>query len=251
MVILLGTIVIGLPLVIVIHEAGHALMALAVGFRVYRVQLGIGKPLISFEVSRTLFSVGRRFGGRVWTAPTTLRGWKWRKAIIAASGPAISAVVGVVAVSVGFTLDGPSQIPTAIGLFGTLNLIELLNLIPSNRRPTDGGNLLLALQSSPDKARDFALAALANEIELLLDRNNALATVRARTFVSLAPERPDGWFMLGAALMQAEEFDDAHRHFRDGMALLSESGLNAEQIARIRSEMQLVIAECVAAGTPD
>ncbi len=31
------------PIVIVIHELGHALMALAVRFRVFRIQLGIGR----------------------------------------------------------------------------------------------------------------------------------------------------------------------------------------------------------------
>ena len=183
--------------------------------------------------------------------PTKLEGWKWRKAIVAVSGPAVSAAVGLAAVLVGLTSDYPVHIRVAIGLFGSLNLIELVNLIPSGKRATDGGNLLLALQCSPEKARDFALAALCHEIGQLLDRKNTDATERAKAFFAFAPERPEGSLMLGLALTQAGEFDDAHRHLKDGLALLPQSDLSAEQIAQIRSEVSLAIAECKAAAVCD
>ncbi len=75
------------PIVLVIHEMGHALMALAVRFRVFRIQLGIGDELFSFHFGSTTVSFGRSYGGRVWAAPSTLNGWKWRKALITIAGP--------------------------------------------------------------------------------------------------------------------------------------------------------------------
>jgi hypothetical protein len=78
----------------VLHEAGHALMARAVGWHVGRVSLGVG-PIVkrfvwgSALVDLRLYPVE----GFVQNVPTTVRGAPWKSALIYFAGPGIELVL--------------------------------------------------------------------------------------------------------------------------------------------------------------
>ncbi|WP_158521108.1 site-2 protease family protein [Fuerstiella marisgermanici] len=231
-----------------IHELGHTLMALAVRFRVFRIQLGIGDEVFSFQIGETLVSFGRSYGGRVWAAPWTLDGWKWRKAMISIAGPGLCVVVGVVAIVFGLMFENPVKVKAASVLFGMINIGQLRSFIPDDNRPTDGGNLLVALRATPDVVRATAMAAWAEEASQLVERGHPVAVERARRCFDLAPEHPNATLLLAAALMNDGAFVDAKHHFELGLKLFSAADLeiNADQKAEGESAIQEAIKECEA-----
>ena len=231
------------PIVIVIHELGHALMALAVRFRVFRIQFGIGEEFCSFQVRETLVSFGKSYGGRVWTAPWTLDGWKWRKTMISIAGPGLCVAVGVVAIVFGLMFENPVEVRAASILFGMINIGQLRSFIPDENRPTDGGNLLVALRATPDVVRATAMAAWAEEASQLVERGHPVALERARRCFDLTPEHPNAALLLAAALINVGEFADAKHHFELGLKLFSAADLeiNADQ----KAEGELVIREAI------
>jgi len=60
------TFVVGLPLALLVHEAAHPITALAVGFRVYRVEIGGQRPLTTGWWGQPEIVVGRS-RARTWT----------------------------------------------------------------------------------------------------------------------------------------------------------------------------------------
>lgn len=136
-----------------VHEAGHAVAASLLGWRVCRIVIGMGKPLLRFRVWDVPVIVCRYpVGGHVVPAPRTLRGARYKSSLIYLAGPGIELLLVAVLVAVfGYeALAGPAkdlsllvaQATAAAALFGAV-----LNLIPlrTEGAMTDG----LGFLSSP------------------------------------------------------------------------------------------------------
>src|SRR5690606_17482112 len=87
-----------------VHELGHASMAAVLGWRVCRIVIGMGKPLLRFRVAGVPVQVCRYpVGGHVVPAPRELQGAPWKSSLIFAAGPAAELLVLLVLVAlVGF-----------------------------------------------------------------------------------------------------------------------------------------------------
>jgi hypothetical protein len=86
-----------------LHEGGHALVARLVGWRVYRISVGMGPLLRRFRVGRTPVDLHLfPFGGFVLPAPVTLRRARLASTLIYAAGPGIEVLaVGALALAIG------------------------------------------------------------------------------------------------------------------------------------------------------
>lgn len=85
---------------IVIHELGHALAALAVGLRLFTIQIGQGGRLLSvqrFWKYDVAFYSDPLGGGRVVWSPKHLRGLRWRMFFMILAGPLTNAILIAIA----------------------------------------------------------------------------------------------------------------------------------------------------------
>ncbi len=141
----------------VLHEAGHALMAKAVGWHVGRVSLGIG-PLVSRSrwgptlVDLRMYPVE----GFVQNVPTTVSGAPWKSALIFIAGPGIELVlllllVPMVGVDTLLTQSDAVGVLMIQGLALAIVVGVVINLMPHvvilNGRPvaSDGMGIILSL----------------------------------------------------------------------------------------------------------
>ena len=83
------------PLV-AIHEAGHAVVAAGLGWRVCRVVIGIGRPLLRLTVRGVPVEIRSvPLSGYMQPAPTEIRSPRLESFLIYAAGPAAEAVIAV------------------------------------------------------------------------------------------------------------------------------------------------------------
>jgi len=137
-----------------VHEAGHALAALALGLPLTGVSLGAGPVLasarlrgVSLEIRAIPIGGAARFDDRVLEDP----GLRSRLAACAAAGPAANVLAaGILAALVPSLVPAGGHWPTPAQLFWTLNAVcgplNLLVPIP----PTDGARAVaLAFGAGP------------------------------------------------------------------------------------------------------
>jgi hypothetical protein len=144
--------VIGLPAVVVVHEAGHLIACLALGVKVLGVEIGKGKFLrLSFTVGGVRVSLGAPYSGRVRYAstPSAVRG-----AVITAAGSLANLIAAAALFAAGKRGNLAATVLFAAGHAGNLALLGLAvlmtaigigNLLPFRERngtPTDGARLL-------------------------------------------------------------------------------------------------------------
>jgi hypothetical protein len=102
-----------------LHEAGHAVAARALGWRVHRVVLGFGPLLWRGEVGGARVEVNAfpLMGFVQPTPPADLKGARWRSAAIAFAGPGVElAFIGVLALWLGPALTAPTESVPLIAL---------------------------------------------------------------------------------------------------------------------------------------
>jgi len=155
--ILLSVFLVGLFLVfsIVPHELGHAIVARAVGWRVYQIVIGIGKPLFKRRWFGILFDIRTiPIGGVTWMTPKDTRWFRTKRFLAVLAGPAvnIAMALGIVIVLQGsLTNFDLVDLPSAALLFIWANLwVALANLWPHQSKtgfalPSDGKQLLQTL----------------------------------------------------------------------------------------------------------
>ena len=152
---MLGNLVWLLPAVVVVivcHEAGHALGARLVGYGVAEVSLGLGPVVARGRVGGTRLVLRLLpLMGHTLTVPTD-GGRRARQAVTVAAGPLVHAGV----VGVAFLLADPSG-GFARGVAHLGGLLLLLNLVPHHaggQHPSDGLQLLTLLRGAGASAQD-------------------------------------------------------------------------------------------------
>jgi Peptidase family M50 len=146
-------VVVGMPVGVVVHEAGHLLACLAFRVQVRGVQIGNGKsPRLRFTVRGVEVSLGLPYSGLVrYTDPVSAV----RRAIITAAGSLANLIAaaalftvgprGILAVTAALFSAGHAGTLCLLGIALLMTLIGVINLLPfreRNGRPTDGARLL-------------------------------------------------------------------------------------------------------------
>lgn len=147
-------------LTILPHELGHAIVARAVGWRVYQIVIGIGKPLLKRRWFGVLVDIRTLpIAGATWIAPKNTRWYRLKRFVTILAGPAVNAgmAVGVAVVIQGnlrnFDYDA---LPTWARLFVMANVfVVVVNLWPHQPKsgfdlPTDGKQLLQLISFRKD-----------------------------------------------------------------------------------------------------
>lgn len=138
-------------LLTVLHEAGHALTAAAVGWRVSRVQLGFGPTLGHPTIGGVPVEI-KAFPivGLVQVAPDRVEGGRWKNALIYAAGPGIELLLAAaVATAVGWDVMLASSADWGVVAAQSLCLAAVVgagfNLLPftlASGQITDGMGIL-------------------------------------------------------------------------------------------------------------
>ena len=169
-----------LPIIVVIHEAGHAVASLLLGHRIYELRIGAG-PALHLNVGRTRILIGAiPVSGHVASGSPNALGFRWRQLVIIAAGPATNALmfgVGVLAL--------PSSLFREFAIVNAFVLIN--NLLPfSQRTPlgpqaNDGLALVRTLFDPAAELEEQRVGITAVEAQRLVelgDRDGASAMVR-------------------------------------------------------------------------
>jgi hypothetical protein len=161
-----------LPIVIVAHESGHAVASLLLGHRIFEIRIGTG-PTAALTVGGARLLIGLLpFGGHVASGSTSARGFRWKRLVIIAAGPAMNAaVVGIAAL-----LDVP---PTLFRDFAVVNALVLIsNLLPlSQQTPlgpqaNDGLALLRTFVDRESELQEQRAGVSVAEAQSLVERRD-------------------------------------------------------------------------------
>ncbi|MEM9418216.1 MAG: M50 family metallopeptidase [Planctomycetota bacterium] len=128
---------------IIIHEGAHALVAWAVGHRVWRIELGVGKRWGGFAIGEVHVHLRRLpTMGFVISSPTQPRFSATRTAAVLIAGPLSNVLLAIAAISLGAAFRGLELIPSQVVYgFVMANLIMFaMNIWP---REIQGGPLAL------------------------------------------------------------------------------------------------------------
>jgi hypothetical protein len=154
---------------LVLHEAGHALVAVLLGWRVHAVVIGMGRPLARFQVGRTPVEI-RMFPveGFVLPAPTNLRTPHLKSALIYFAGPGAELLLAaLLACAIGLDtflsrteniwLLAAQSVAVAALISAFFNLVPQYAIRQGGRIPNDGLGIILSfLRPREDYARQLA-----------------------------------------------------------------------------------------------
>jgi len=158
-----------------VHELGHVIGGAWVRFRF--AFLTWGPFRVAREGDQVRVRMNREFalaGGIALSLPTTMEDLARRNAIVVATGPAVSLVLGVIALTVSYltgiwrssdAMSDPTLAITGIvaGVFGVSSIgVGLLTLIPgrTGRFATDGAQLLRYVRGGSDADRHSTLMTM-------------------------------------------------------------------------------------------
>ena len=163
---------------IVLHEAGHLVVAILVKFEVLGLALGPIRASRSNGAWHFRFSPRSFFSGSVSAVPRTTEGWRGRMLCVVAAGPLATLVTGVAAgalVAIDARLSHPGT--TFLSAITQLSVfIFVLGLIPNRRasRVRNDARLLLVLRHDSKEAREILRYHMLTRLEL--------ASVRPREY---------------------------------------------------------------------
>ncbi len=221
-----------LVLSILPHELGHAMAGRLVGWRVFQITVGVGKPLFRRRWFGILFDFRLLpIGGLTYMTPANLRWFRSKRFLTVLAGPAVNAAFAAIVLWYG-SLGGLTfgELPIPVRLFVWANFwIMLVNLWPHQaggvfNLPSDGKQLLQALSFRKKDAEE--LQALRYSFEALMCREEK----------DLAGART--WCDQGLAL------------FPDNVHLLNTSGINYLDQQRYEPAREVFASLLAKADTP-
>jgi membrane-associated protease RseP (regulator of RpoE activity) len=133
--------------VIPIHELGHALTGFVAGFRIRSVVIGVGSPLLAFDVAGVTVRINLLpFGGLTQGTPRADGWFRLRMWVFAAGGPAANVALCYVLHRLygrsGFGGGEEHRLATvAASASWTLLVLNLIPFKTSNGAPSDGYTL--------------------------------------------------------------------------------------------------------------
>ncbi len=172
-----------LVLAIVPHELGHAIVGRLLGWRVFVVSVGIGKQILKFRLSGTIFVFNvLPIGGLTQSAPEDARWYRTKRFLMVLAGPAVNAAIAAVILSiwwvpwheVGFYWGLPR--PARLCVWANL-LVVVHNLWPHRTKSgidSDGAQLIKTFSKKNEDAEKSIAGRFVLESALYRDEDKDL-----------------------------------------------------------------------------
>ena len=237
-----------------LHEAGHALAAATLGWRVVKVVIGFGRTILRFRVRSVPVDIRLLpVSGYVVPAPRSLDGARWRSVIIYAAGPAATLLVLAAVVAATGTDHllsrsdrWPLLLAQSVALAAVLHTLPNLVPLPTDDGVTDGFGLLASLFRSEGSFEGQLAAGYAVAAEELLRRGDPAGAVSVyERAVAAHPHNVPLQLSLAASLVEAGRPAEAGRIVEP---LLDDDALPNHWRAEVRN---LVAKACVDLGRED
>jgi hypothetical protein len=202
-----------LPIIVVIHEAGHAVASLLLGHRVVEIRIGAG-PALRLNVGRTRILIGAiPLSGHVASGSPNALGFRRRQLVIIAAGPATNALMFGLGV-----LYLPSNLLREFAIVNAFLLIN--NLLPfSQRTPfgpqaNDGLALVRTFFDPAAELEEQRVGITAVEAQGLVDMGDPDgASAMVREALVMYPNSRIMRTWLGNSLVVSGRFADARDVF--------------------------------------
>jgi hypothetical protein len=167
-----------LPVIVVVHEAGHAVASLVLGHRIFEIRIGAG-PALRLKAGGTHIVIGPLpVSGHVASGSSSASGFRWKRLVIVAAGPSMNALMFVVGV--------PFIPSNLLRDFAVVNAFVLINnLLPFSERTALGpqandGLALVRTLSSTRTASSRSSAQPSPQPRRNTWRSSATGTTRGR-----------------------------------------------------------------------
>lgn len=211
------------------HELGHAIVARALGWRVYQIVIGAGKSLFKWRWFGILFDLRSiPLAGATWMTPKDTRWFRVKRFLSMLAGPAVNAglVTAVIVIWQGslshFNLDA---LPNGPRLFLLANAaIVIANLWPHQPKtgfglPSDGKQLLQTLSFRKKTVDQVHALRFAMEAMICRDQGDFAG---ARTWCdkgqALYPEDPHLLNLSGITYLDEQNYEQGREVFRKLLA---------------------------------
>jgi tetratricopeptide (TPR) repeat protein len=210
---------IALMLSIVPHELGHACVAGRLGWRVFRIYIGIGRTV--FKTTLFGFQTEFRalpFEGKVLAAPRETNAFRAKLLVFILAGPAANVILLALSwAAMGGRWTGLGAVEQQIlpvHMFFIANVVILfLNLLPvklNSGLSSDGRRLWEALRAGPDRAAASHANGFCLESALCLEKKQfAEAQAWLEKGLALYPDNLQLLAALGLGLLHQRKFKDA------------------------------------------
>ncbi|HEX7505904.1 MAG TPA: M50 family metallopeptidase [Polyangia bacterium] len=201
--------IMGLALLIVLHEAGHFLAARLCGMRVERFSIGFGNPLVSFKRGDTVYQIAPiPLGGFVqvtgmnpqeefdhddpYVYPNRPR---WMRFLVLVAGPAANYLTAIVVGFVVLLTYGQYTGTTTVDEIVQGSAAQSVGLMPGDVVAGIGGKAV----SKPSDVTQVVRASAGSAIELKVMRQGAPVTMQ----ISPRKDSASGAYMIGVRFGQA------------------------------------------------
>jgi len=209
---------------VVPHELGHAIVGRCVGFRVLRITVGVGSPVVDARVGSTQIDVrALPVGGLTVGTTSVRRALRLRLWLFAAGGPAVTIAVTVVAWRLAQGI-GPGWLGSVLSAFVFAGVVTAVgNLVPfcSRGLSSDGWKLLTTPFVS---SASLDLLVRQSDVAEIAERSRRGdhddAVVRAREQAARHPDVQERQLALVAVLIRAERWGEAAETMRHQLATL-------------------------------
>jgi len=164
------------------HELGHAIVGWALGWRVYQIVIGVGKPLFKRRWFGILFDFRTvPLAGATWMTPKDTRWFRVKRFLSVLAGPAVNVgmALAVILIWQGSLSDFDfDALPSPVRLFLWANLwVAVANLWPHQSKsgfslPSDGKQLLQTLSFKKESIEQVQAMRYALEAALCRERGD-------------------------------------------------------------------------------